>query len=322
MGNVVKNRDNWNSALFGDFVENFFDDKKILIQSYMNQLFRITLNMFIYEGLEDDERTKHITSWDIEKVIQGGYVTFYEFEGKIYPDYSAMGGGRKWNYTFDEVIVNNAWLRFNKTMKVDEDCIIIKNDSCYQGLVDLNKKYSTLFAEVDTSLYCDTILTRAMYILFAKDSNTAKSVKDFVDNLIKGKIAFIQSDNMLEDFEKGLESKEFTAKNTHLKDLVEVKQYLKGSWFNEIGLNSLFNMKRESLNSSETSANESALKPFVLDMLSCREEGIKKVNEKWGLNIKVKLNDSWIEEFIDKPVIKGVDEDENNKIETTTENDI
>ena len=116
MGNVVKNRDNWNSALFGDFVENFFDDKKILIQSYMNQLFRITLNMFIYEGLEDDERTKHITSWDIEKVIQGGYVTFYEYEGKIYPDYSAMGGGRKWNYTFDEVVVNNPWLKFNKTM--------------------------------------------------------------------------------------------------------------------------------------------------------------------------------------------------------------
>lgn len=303
---AIKSRDNWSDSLFG--VTGCFEEKDFLISSYLKQLFRITLNMFVYNGLEDSEKTKHITSWDIEKVIQElGYVTFYEKDNKLYPDYSAQGGYRKWNYTCDSVIINNPYLQFNKTLKVNEDCILIKNDSAYQGLRDLNLKYATLLAECDTSLYLDTIISRAMYILFAQDSETARACKQWIDDLIKGKIGVIECENMIEEIKKGLETKEFTVKSTHLKDLIETKQFLKGSRFNEIGLNSLFNMKRESLNESETSANESALKPYVLDMLNCRKEGIEKVNEKWGTKIEVTLNKAWIEEFMNQEV--KVDED-------------
>lgn len=320
MTDKIKSRDNWSDTLFG--VSRCFDEKDFLITSYLKQLFRITLNMFIYKGLEDNEKTKHITTWDIEKVIQElGYVTFYEKDDKLYPDYSSQGGYRKWNYTWDSVIVNNPYLKFNKTLKVDEECILIKNDSAFQGLRDLNLKYATLLAECDTSIYLDTIISRAMYILFAKDSETAKTAKDWLENLIKGKIGVIETDNFIEELQKGLETKEFTSKSTHLKDLMEVKQFLKGSWFNEIGLNSLFNMKRESINSSETSVNESALKPYVLDMLTCRKEGIKKVNEKRGTNIEVELNLAWIEEFMNEniPEDKVKDEGENEDEDKGTE---
>lgn len=320
MTDKIKSRDNWSDTLFG--VSQCFDEKDFLITSYLKQLFRITLNMFIYKGLENDERTKHITTWDIEKVIQElGYVTFYEKDNKLYPDYSAQGGYRKRNYTWDSVIVNNPYLKFNKQLKVDEECILIKNDSAFQGLRDLNLKYATLLAECDTSIYLDTIISRAMYILFAKDSETAKTAKEWLENLIKGKIGVIETENVIEELQKGLETKEFTAKSTHLKDLMEVKQFLKGSWFNEIGLNSLFNMKRESINSSETSVNESALKPYVLDMLTCRREGIEKVNKKWGTNIEVELNLAWIEEFTNENITsteenkEGENEDENKGTE-------
>lgn len=325
MADKIKNRENWSDSLFQT---SECISKEILVSSYLKQLFRITLNMFVYEGLENDERTKHITSWDIEKVNQElGYVTFYEFENKIYPDYSSVGGGRKRNYTWENTIVNNPYLKFNKTLKIDEDCILMRNDSAFQGLRDLNLKYATLLAETDTSLYMDTIISRAMYILYAKDSNTAVSIKEWIKSLIKGEIAVVESDILLEDFEKGLETKEFTNKNTHIKDLIELKQYLKGSWFNEIGLNSLFNMKRESLNENETSANESALKPYVLDMLEWRKKGIKQINEKWGLNLEVKLNQAWIEEFLEKEVdvnetTEGEQENEDKGTESNTENDI
>ena len=64
-------------------------------------------------------------------------------------------------------------------------------------------------------------------------------------------------------------------------------------FFHEIGINANYNMKRETLNTSETSVNEQALLPLLDDMLKQRQRGFERVNEKYGTNISVKLNSIW-----------------------------
>ena len=78
-----------------------------------------------------------------------------------------------------------------------------------------------------------------------------------------------------------------------LKDTIETKQYLMGSWYNELGLNANYNMKREAINESEADLNEDSLLPFIDDMLEQRKILVKNLNEKFGTNIEVELSSSW-----------------------------
>ena len=80
-----------------------------------------------------------------------------------------------------------------------------------------------------------------------------------------------------------------------ITDLIELHQYLKASCFNELGINSNYNMKREALNTEESQLNHDALLPLVDDMLQCRQSGVEKVNEMFGTNIHVELGGVWRE---------------------------
>ena len=119
-----------------------------------------------------------------------------------------------------------------------------------------------------------------------------------------------------EEFLGGLKTQPYanTGHNV-ITDLIELEQYLKASWFNELGLNANYNMKRESINSGESQLNNDMLLPLIDDMLKQRQEGAEKVNDMFGTSITVELASSWEDnqEEIDKEL------NENTPKETTTE---
>ena len=86
--------------------------------------------------------------------------------------------------------------------------------------------------------------------------------------------------------------------------MTEFQQYLKGSLYNEVGLSSNFNMKRERLISSELDASEDSLFPYVYNMMRCRIEAVKKINEMFDLNIQVDFGSVW--HFKNKELVDGV----------------
>jgi hypothetical protein len=94
-------------------------------------------------------------------------------------------------------------------------------------------------------------------------------------------------------FIEGLNIREFASVSGTLTNLIEYHQYIKASLFNELGLNSNYNMKRESINSNESQLNDDMLHPLIDDMLKEREEGIARVNELFGTNITVKFAGAW-----------------------------
>lgn len=75
--------------------------------------------------------------------------------------------------------------------------------------------------------------------------------------------------------------------------LIELQQYLKASWYNEIGLNANFNMKREYLSEEELRASTDVLLPLIDDMLRCREDAVSGINSTYGTSITVKKNSAW-----------------------------
>ena len=123
-----------------------------------------------------------------------------------------------------------------------------------------------------------------------------------------GKLGVISDNAFLES----LKSISTTVQNSiRLTDLIDFEQYLRAGWFNDLGINANYNMKRESISPDEAQLNDDALLPFVDDMLECRRIGLEKVNNMYGLDIKVNLASSWLKEQMQQ-LTPGVDFDSDN----------
>ena len=273
-----------NSWIFGK-CNNIINDKEALKKQIISQMLNKTITIFKYGNLPET-----ITDKDIEIITQvNGYSIWKEVDGKLYVFYGSLGGEPNPYYLPTIAIIANPALRYNASLKIDEECVVMLNDYLYTGLMPLFNKYGSLLTEAEISLKYAIINARVPALLQSDNDNTYKSAKEFFDKIEKGDgYGIIAS----KEFFEGIKSQDFY-KQPYIKDLIESIQYIKASWYNEIGLNSQFNMKREAINSAEVTLNEDILYPAVDVMLQCRKKAVEKINKMFGTNITVELNSVW-----------------------------
>lgn len=264
-------------------------DKKINAQYYARYFLARTQTMFEYSGLPPN-----IPQIELERIIQctGFACIGRDNNGDLYAFRGALGGAPNPYYMPTLCIVANPSLNFSKEFKIGADCVLLKNDSYFSGILPLINRYSVLLAENDISVRLADVNSRIISLITAPDANTAKSAKQYLDKVERGEMGVIMDENFIDN----LKTQEYSASVAGvITDLIELHQYLKASCFNELGINSNYNMKRESLNSEESQLNHDALLPLVDDMLRCREDGVAAVNEMFGTKISVELGGVWRE---------------------------
>ena len=84
-----------------------------------------------------------------------------------------------------------------------------------------------------------------------------------------------------------------TSVATILQQTVETYQFWLANFYNSIGVNANFNMKRERLNTAEVNINDSALFVNVVNMLNNRQQAVEKINKMFGTGISVRISDEW-----------------------------
>lgn len=281
MSAEVKSRNDW---LFG-CVRDPLKDKKYLLQLAVIQMLNKSTRIFKYENLP-----KTILEKDLETQLQvGGFCIWKEVNGELYTFNGGLGGEPNPYYLPTLAIIANPALKYNASLKIDEECVVMLNDNYYQGLMPLFNKYGSLLVEAEISLKYAILNARVPSLIQADNDSTYKSAQEFFKKIVDGEEYGIISSK---EFFDGIRSHDFY-KEAYIKDLIEAIQYIKGSWFNEIGLNAAFNMKREAINEAEATLNEDILYPTIDTMLNCRKEALKKVNEMYGTNITVKLDSIW-----------------------------
>mgnify|MGYP003296259741 CR=1 FL=1 len=192
------------------------------------------------------------------------------------------------------------------------------NDTYAQGILPLLKKYCSLMVENDITMNIADIMSRASLILSAADDNTKNSAELFLKRIIEGKLGVIgETPFLVANQDKSLSINNIANCSNTLTDLIEYHQYLKASFYNELGLQSNYNMKREAINSNESQLNEDMLHPFIDDMLRERQEGLDKVNKMFGTDITVRFNSAWEinereEEAAKKEIIRRYYQETNN----------
>ena len=265
-----------------------FEDKEKNIARYCWQMLNKTTTMFEYKNLPDN-----VPKRILERYLQcNGRTLFFKHNDKYYVSFGNWGGLPDSYYEPTIFIVNNPYIPLNKEFKIGEDCVLIRNDSCMLGLGDMFRAYATMLAENDLSIRITDINSRLMSIITAPDDNTRKAADTLLKKIYDGKLSAITVDG----FDDTLHSVPYsngTSLSVSMTSLIELEQYLKASWMNDIGLNANYNMKRESLNSGETGMNEDPLLPTPADMLACRKIAIEQINEMFGLNIEVELSSAW-----------------------------
>ena len=220
-----------------------------------------------------------------------GHVCFTEVNGDLYILTGGLGGPPDPYYMPTLYTVANPALKFSKSLKINDECIVIPNDSMYKGLMPLFTRYAAAMTETELSIFIASINSRISEIISASDDDTKESAEIYLQHIQDGELGVIGESAFME----GVNVHAGNAGSVHtiIEDLIELEQYQKASWYNELGLNANYNMKRESINSGESQLNRDALLPLVDDMLQVRQEKIEQVNSKYGTDIKIDFASAW-----------------------------
>lgn len=288
-------------CLDAEHIKNDWEKTNIL-----NMLNR-SIKMFDYENLPDT-----IEDRNIEVLLQcNGFAIWAKADDdKLYVFYGGLGGEPNAYYLPTIAIVANPYLKFNKSLIIDKECVVMINDYFYQGVLPTLTKYAKLQTEAEITLNNALYNARIPAIASADNDNAYESLKTFFEGIKNGiEYGAILSKSLM----SGLSSHDFT-KNPHIIDSIEAIQYVKGSAYAEIGLQSQFNMKREAINSAEATLNEDVLFPYIHTLLKCRRKGIDAVNKMFGTNIRVKLGSVWANnERLQQFILKQEENESNEK---------
>ena len=287
------------------------DVKQKLGEQHVFYMLNRTQVMFDYKNLPET-----IPARNLEIMLQlNGNIFFTKVKGEFYVFTGGLGGERDVYYEPTIYTVANPYLNYSKNLVIGEDGILIRNDSYGVGLLPMFQKYAALLAENELTMRIADINDRIMFLLAAADDRTKASAEKFLADVKDGKLGVISDNAFLESL-KALPTA--TQNAVRLTDLIEFEQYLRAGWFNDLGINANYNMKRESISPDEAQLNDDALLPFVDDMLEMRRIGIEEVNKKYNLDIEVNLASSWLKEQMQQ-ITPGVDFDSDNDTDVNEE---
>ena len=284
MNSMPNNRGLWNF----DFSDKYKLNKKELVNSYIRYMLNRTQDMFEYKGLPESIPKKNL---ELYLQTKGFVVIPSKNIDKPIAMYGGLGGVPNEYYMPTIAIVNNPYLKYNESLTIGEDCIVIYNDSTITGLMPMFEKYALILAECDLSINMINKTNRIDNVIECGDSNTEAAALKFIEDIENGELSHIVYKKFIDESLLKIHSLSKTTDN--LLKLIELRNYIESSWYIDLGLNSNYNMKRESLTDSETEVDTYTLTPLIKNMLEERKNGIKRINEKWNLNISVDLGGSW-----------------------------
>lgn len=306
----VPTRNEW---IFGR-IPNPIEDKEYLVKNSILQMLNKSTKIFKYNNLPDTIQDK-----DLETQLQvAGFAIWKEVKGNLYTFTGGLGGKPNPYYLPTIAMVANPALEYSANLNINDECVVMLNDRYYQGMMPMFSKYARLQAEAEISLNYAILNARVPALIQADNDTSHKSAEEFFKKIKEGKgYGIIASKEMFD----GIRSQDFYRQH-FIKDLIEAIQYIKGSWYNELGLNAAFNMKREAINEAEATLNEDILYPSIDTMMECRQFALDKVNKMYGTNITVEFDSVWEQNRKQEELLLDKQEAEIIEIEANAEEEV
>lgn len=295
--------------------EKYVKDKKVSSKAYYRYFLSRVLRMFQYKNLPDTIPHEILDRY----LFEFGIACITKVNDKLYVFSGNLGGPQDVYYRPTEFIISNPHIKtsdgqlFTANVPVFADFtsddlgqptssakrqkgVLMRNDADWIGLHPLIARYSYLMAENALTLRTADVMLRVIALISAPTDAEQASALEYLKSLEKGELSVVGES----DFSEGIKLQSPPSNNgSYLTQFIEYQQYLKGSFYNEIGLSANYNMKREAIGKGESTLDEDALLPLCDNMLRTRKEDIAKVNEMFGTDISVEFSSAWLENRIE-----------------------
>lgn len=283
----------------------YVTDKNKSCASIINYMLARMQKMFKYSNLPSSIPRQYLENY---LLVNGSCIIArdkrHPDDQSIYAFIGAAGGEPDIYYRPTKYMVANPSLNFSAEYYISDtdpnherDAILVRNDTMWQGLYPMMARYASLIAENLLTIRTADVMLRVLALITAPDDSSRLAADQYLKDITEGKLASIGENRFLD----GIRMQNPPSNNgSYLTQFIELHQYLVGSFYNEVGLNANYNMKREALSESETGLNDDSLLPLCDDMLRCRQEDIAAVNSLFGTSIQVTFDSSWLENEIER----------------------
>lgn len=287
-------------------------------------LYSKIVNIFTFENLPEEinEQAMKLGLFTLGKLV------FYKIGDKYLVQKFTYTDLLDWYYIPVHGRVVNPWLpqgHQNWEFTVaDECCIYCSTPDMYsyreRGIVsDLVYKTATQLSENDISYYCIQRNHRLIAIITAQDDKQRAEAEVILRHMYDGDPEMIMKDDLVNHI--NVNPIALNATRSPLTELIEFQQYILGNFLHSFGINSNYNLKREQLNSNEIDVNKEVLRLNIEDMLQNWTRGFEKVNEKYGLNIRIHLNEEVYKSLLmEAEAVQGYESNNAQGYEAKTEN--
>ena len=293
--------------------ERYVRDKKFSARYYYRYLLSRVLKMFQYKNLPDTIPHEILDRY----LFEYGIACITKVEDKLLVFFGNLGGEQDAYYRPSKFIVANPHIKQQFEAEVDivypsqladptmakdgtQQGVLMRNDADWVGLHPLLARYAYLLAENTLTIRTADVMLRVVALLSANTDKERASCLEYLKTIDKGDMGIIGNS----PFFDGVKLQSPPSNNgSYLTQFIELQQYLKGSFFNEIGLVANYNMKREAIGKGESTLDTDSIFPLAENMLYTRREDLQKVNDIYGTDIEVDFSSSWLSNHLESMIM-------------------
>ena len=286
-----------------DFFGLIFKPPKKLIFSrlyrhYFDFILRLLYRIVLFEGIPE---TVNETFFKLVLFTQGKICFFEGFDLDKNEDLLlALNCSRSDTpdiyYIPSKVIVTNPRLRKSYTLTPGTDCELVycSESDLYNwsgingGLYLLIERTATMLADNDISINVAQKNMRLVNLVAADTQNTKDSIQAVIAAMYEGDPNIVVKSSLIDKLQEIpiLQNQS----NHNLIELIELQQYILAHFYEQIGLCTHDQMKRERLITAEINDNYELARFNIDDIIESINDGLTRVNAMFGTEIRCFIN--------------------------------
>lgn len=247
---------------------------------WRENLFERLMRLFIWEGFEEP-LPKEIE----QRLILAGHCGIAQYDNKLTAFFGSFYGVTVYQDMWTNYNVHSPIYSASKT--IDEDIVIIDNNSLRNPTFEHVNHYASLLAHAEVTLLQQFVQARdSGGVPIARTEAAKQSLLAYQAKIYNGKIGVVTD-------LAGI-GVEYQGADRHtsldIAGVWEVRRQLLKQFYADIGVRSSFE-KRSNAVTDEVTADTSMLLYNISDMLKCREIACNKINNLFGTSGSVRISD-------------------------------